>query len=60
MTPDDMLKYMNEFDVKDMPIDFAYSTIQEQKLPYNMLNGYKLKFTRNEKIFKIFQNLILR
>ena len=38
-----MVKYMNEFDIKDMPTDFEYSPSQENKLAYNMMNGYKLR-----------------
>ena len=42
-TADDLTQYLNEFDIKDIPSNFAYSTTQEQKLAYNMLNGFKLK-----------------
>ena len=49
MTSEQMVKYMNEFDIKDMPSDFEYSPAQENKLAYNMLNGYKLKFAQDLK-----------
>ena len=39
---DDLLKYMNEFDIKDIPNSFTYTTSQEQKLAYNMVNAFKL------------------
>ena len=42
-TPDDLTQYLNEFDIRDIPSNFVYSTTQEQKLAYNMLNGFKLK-----------------
>lgn len=38
---DDLLKYLNEFDMKDIPSDFRYSSSQEQRLPLNMLNNFK-------------------
>ena len=37
----DLAKYLNEFDVKDIPQSFSYSSAQEQRVPLNMLNGFK-------------------
>ena len=41
-TADDLTQYLNEFDIQDIKSNFVYSASQEQKLAYNMLNGFKL------------------
>jgi hypothetical protein len=42
---DDLTKYLNEFDIKDIPQNFSYSMHQEKQMGLNMLNGFKYKKT---------------
>ena len=39
----EMTKYLNEFDYKDMPVDFRYSSLHEHQYTYNIANGFKIK-----------------
>lgn len=42
-----MSSFLNEFDFKDIPQNFRYSSAQEGRLLFNINNGFKLKGQSN-------------